>query len=139
MLFWLFAILLAGSIGLIIWYEKTGGWDDEWKLFIGVTGCIVISVAIGISLFIIGDAHGCTEAYIAKNQARYDSLVYQLENDLYDNDNDLGKKELYKEIQEWNEDLAYNRKIQKNFWIGIYYADIYDQFEFIEYKEFVGE
>ena len=133
MLFFIFLILLAGSIGMIIWHNKSGEWDD-WKLFIGVIGCIVVSVAIVISLFIIGDAYGCKDAYIAKNKTRYNSLVYQLENDIYDNDNDLGKRELYKEIQDWNEDLAYNRKIQKNFWIGIYYADIYDQFEFIELK-----
>jgi hypothetical protein len=134
MLFWLFIILLAGSIGMIIWYQKTGGWDDEWKLFTGVLGCIIVGIAIVISLFIIGDAYGCKDARIASNKVRYDSLVYQLENDIYDNDNDLGKRELYKEIQDWNEDLAYNRKIQKNFWIGIYYANIYDQFEFIELK-----
>lgn len=134
MLFWLFVILLAGSIGMIIWYNKSGKWNDEWKLFTGVLGCIIVGLAIVISLFIIGDAYGCKDAYIAKNKARYDSLIYQLENDIYDNDNDLGKRELYKEIQEWNEDLAYNRKIQKNFWLGIYYANIYDQFEFIELK-----
>lgn len=134
MLFWLFVILLAGSIGMIIWYDKTGGWDDEWKLVAGIAGAIITGVCIGVSLFIIGDAYGCKDAHIAANKVRYDSLVYQLENDIYDNDNDLGKRELYKEIQDWNEDLAYNRKIQKNFWIGIYYADIYDQFEFIELK-----
>ena len=41
---------------------------------------------------------------MAKKQQRYNSLVYQLENNLYDNDNDLGKKELYNEVREWNED-----------------------------------
>ena len=135
MLFWLFVILLAGSIGIIIWYQHSNcHWDDEWKLVAGAAGIVIAIVCIGVSLFIIGDAHGCTDAHIASHKVKYDSLVYQLENDIYDNDNDLGKRELYKEIQTWNENLAYNRKIQKNFWIGIYYADIYDQFKFIELK-----
>lgn len=134
MLFWLFVILLAGSIGLILWYQHTGSWKDEWKWITGILGCIATGFAIVISLLIMGEAYGCKDARIAVNKARYNSLVYQLENDIYDNDIDLGKRELYKEIQEWNEDLAYNRKIQKNLWIGIYYANIYDQFEFIELK-----
>lgn len=69
---------------------------------------------------------------IAANQQRYDSLVYQLENDLYDNDNDLGKKELYNQIQAWNEDLAKGKALQHDIWVGIFWPDIYDQFEFIE-------
>ena len=77
-------------------------------------------------------AHTSIEAKIASNQQIYDSLVYQLENDLYDNDNDLGKKELYNQIQEWNTDLAYRQHIQDNLWCGIFYPNIYDQFKYIE-------
>ena len=53
------------------------------------------------------------------------------ENNLYDNDNDIGKKELMDEIREWNGDLAYRKAIQRNFWVGIYYPNIYDNLEFI--------
>jgi hypothetical protein len=54
MLFWLFVILLAGSIGLIIWYNKSGGWSsDEWKIYTGVSGVIIIGLGFIISLFII--------------------------------------------------------------------------------------
>lgn len=35
------------------------------------------------------------------------------------------------EIREWNEDLAYRKAIQRNFWVGIYYPNIYDNLEFI--------
>ena len=58
-------------------------------------------------------------------------LVYQYDNNFYNNDNEVGKYELVKSIQEWNEDLAYKKRLQRNFWIGIYYPNIYDQFEFI--------
>ena len=48
------------------------------------------------------------------------------------NDNDVGKKELVSEIQYWNSDLAYRKTIQRDFWVGIYYPNVYDQFEFIK-------
>ena len=54
---------------------------------------------------------------------------------MFDEDDDVvGKKELYNQIQDWNTDLAYYQNIQDNFWIGIYYPNIFDEFEFIEYK-----
>jgi len=28
--------------------------------------------------------------------------------------------------------LAYRKTIQRDFWVGIYYPNVYDQFEFIE-------
>lgn len=69
---------------------------------------------------------------IEKYKTEYDSLVYQYKNDIYDNDNDLGKKELMNDILEWNKNLTYMQNAQDNFWIGIFFADIYDQFKTIE-------
>lgn len=69
-----------------------------------------------------------------QNYEVYKSLVYQYENELYENDNDLGKKELYNQIEEWNSNLAFNKEIQRNFWVGIFYPNIYDDLEFIELK-----
>ena len=65
-------------------------------------------------------------------RVRYESLVYQYENNLYENDNDVGKKELMYEIQEWNEDLANGKAYQRDFWVGIFIPNIYDEFDFIE-------
>lgn len=69
----------------------------------------------------------CIEA----NKQRYESLVYQAENNLYENDNDLGKKDLADQIQNWNEDLASGKALQNDLWVGIFFPDIYDEFEFI--------
>lgn len=128
MLFVLFVIIFI--VGVIwAWIDDCGAGD-----FIGSIIALFMGICIIGSGFIMIDAHGNTEAYIAECNQTYESLVYQLENNLYDNDNDLGKKELYDEIREWNEDLAYYQNTQDNFWIGIYYPNIYDQFEYIEYN-----
>lgn len=69
------------------------------------------------------------DASVAKWETQYESLTYQLENNLYNHD--FNKKELMDEILEWNKNLAYHKKIQRNFWVGIYYPNVYDDLEFI--------
>lgn len=108
---------------------------DDWN-FSGVfitSG--IISVVAGVAfvfLLLVAIVNNVgVEAKIEANKQRYDSLIYQAENNLYENDNDLGKKELVNQIQEWNEDLATGKALQDDFWVGIFYADIYDEFDFI--------
>lgn len=125
MLFWMWVILLI--MGFII------AFIDEWEDFGAVISALSLICLIIAGLFLIG-CHVGVNGRTAKLQARYDSLIYQYENNIYDNDNDLGKRDLMEDIQRWNEDLAANQKNQHDFWIGIYIPDIYDQFEFIELK-----
>lgn len=136
MLFWLFVIaLVVGVICAVVgrWMYENTKYDTEWLQVIGIIITILSVIAIVISGFVMIDSYGYVEANIGQSNERYKSLVYQLENNLYDNDNDLGKKELYNEIREWNEDLAYFQNIQDNFWFGIFYPNVFDQFEYIEY------
>lgn len=86
---------------------------------------------MSISAIILAFNYIGASASIASWEAQYESLTYQLDNCLYDNDNDIGKKELMNQIQDWNTDLAYRKTIQRNFWVGIYYPNVYDEFEFI--------
>lgn len=130
MLFWLVLLSFVVSLGLAIYVEKRFGDYSGPFLVIAVIGFIV---AIIMLIAIIVENTN-VDAYVAENQMRYEMLVYQYENDIYDNDNDLGKRDLMEDIQEWNEDLAYHRKAQDDFWVGIFHPNIYDQFEFIELK-----
>lgn len=126
MLFFIFvAIFVIGVLAIIF--------TDEWNnshivamFILGVGICLLV-----ISTFIFAINYIGTEASIAGWEKRYESLTYQLENNFYDNDNNIGKKELMNEIRKWNEDLAYHKEIQRNFWVGIYYPNVYDNFEFI--------
>jgi len=102
--------------------------------FIEVVTILVSSVLDAcaiIALIVVLIINVGSEAKIAAAQERYNSLVYQLEQKEFESGNTVAKKELYKEIQDWNEDLAFNKKAQHDFWIGPFYADWYDELDFI--------
>lgn len=130
MLFWLVVLSIVICLGLAVYLEKHFCDYSGPFLVIAIIGFIV---AI-IMLIVIIIENTNVDAYVAENQMRYEMLVYQYENDIYDNDNDLGKRDLMEDIQEWNEDLAYYREAQDDFWVGIFHPNVYDQFEFIELK-----
>ena len=124
MLFWTFVIIIIAGFVLFTYDLENLGIAIS---AIGIFGIIASVVVLAINYIGI-------DGYIARMNTRYETLVYQYENDTYDNDNDLGKRELMVDIQNWNEDLSSRRERQRDFWIGIYIPNIYDQFEFIELK-----
>ena len=124
MLFWTFVIIIIAGFVLFTYDLENLGIAIS---VIGIFGIIASVVVLAINYIGI-------DGYIARMNTRYETLVYQYENDIYDNDNDLGKRELMVDIQNWNEDLSSRRERQRDFWIGIYIPNIHDQFEFIELK-----
>ena len=130
MIFWLVVLSFVVSLGLAIYVKKRFG-DYSWLFLVIAFLSFLVSI---IMLVVIVVNNTNVDSYVAENQMRYEMLVYQYENDIYDNDNDLGKRELMEDIQKWNEDLAYRRKSQDDFWVGIFYPNVHDQFEFIELK-----
>ena len=124
MLFWAFVIIVIAGFVLFTFDLENLGITIS---VIGIFGIIASIVVLAINYIGI-------DGYIARMNTRYEILVYQYENDIYDNDNDLGKRELMADIQNWNENLSSRRENQHDFWIGIYIPNIYDQFEYIELK-----
>lgn len=132
MLFVIFVSLIA--IGVFISYMASNRCYDGLE-FCGLGTFVIGLIATLVSLFVLMVNHTGVDGKIAACNTRYGTLVYQYENDIYDNDNDLGKRELMEDIQSWNEDLARHKENQDDFWIGIYIPNIYDQFEFIELEK----
>ena len=122
------AALVLGLIALLWWDED--GFKCGLGVLSGILDIFVLIVLVTSIVFAI-DAGLGKSGEIAANRERYDILVYQLENHLYDDDL-VGKKELYNQIQEWNEDLAKGKALQRDLWLGAFYANIYDEFEFID-------
>ena len=129
MIFWITLIaLVVFAVLAIVFFDAL---DFEWVSMLSTIISVIAGIAFVIMLIAIIANNVGIEASIEANKQRYESLVYQAENNLYENDNDLGKKDLVNQIQEWNEDLARGKALQDDFWVGIFYADIYDEFDFI--------
>ena len=129
MIFWitLIAVVVFAVLAIVFF----GSLDFEWVSMLSTIISVIAGIAFVVMLIVVIANNVGVEASIEANKQRYESLIYQAENNLYENDNDLGKKELANQIQEWNKDLARGKALQDDFWVGIFYADIYDEFEFI--------
>lgn len=109
---------------------------DSYSDFLNILGilCGIFAVLSFIAFVIFGFwalvENVGVEGSVAAMAERYESLKYQAENNIYDNDNDIGKRELVTEIQKWNEDLATGKTLYDNFWVGIFYPKaLYENFE----------
>ena len=129
MIFWitLIAVVVFAVLAIVFF----NSWDFEWVSMLSTIISVLAGIALVVMLIVVIVNNVGIESSIESSKQRYESLIYQAENNLYENDNDLGKKELVNQIQEWNEDLARGKALQDDFWVGIFYADIYDEFDFI--------
>lgn len=135
MILWIcIAIVIIGFILAAISYAQCA---DIWDVIGSVS--LIFAILFFIVSFILGiiavSASVGSESYLSSMQEKRIALVYQLENDLYDNDNDLGKKELYSEITEYNCDVAEGKIMQDNIWVYNLYYNVYDELELIEFSE----
>ena len=138
MILWIsVAITIISALVLIISLNKFSNFCVFWDTIASIS--IVLIVLFFVVSAVLGviaiSASVGSESYLASMQEKRNALVYQLENDLYDNDNDLGKKELYSEIIEYNCDVAKGKIMQDNIWVYNLYADVYDDLELIEFDE----
>lgn len=128
-------------ICLVIFIISDNKYGDSWyvigaiSLVFAITAFVLSAALGGVSIV----AKAGADAYLASMQEKRSALVYQLENDIYDNDNDLGKKELYSEITEYNCDVAEGKIKQNNIWVYNIYPNVYDELELIEFPEQIKE
>lgn len=128
MLFWL--ILIIFIISIIIDYKV----EKPLAKMLTCTSIFGSGLAIIISIIIIAVNYFTIDAFVSQNQELYKSLRYKAESEACKDELGLLSKEVLDEIEEWNVDVEYYQTAQDNFWIGIYYPNIYDQFEKIPYS-----
>lgn len=127
MLFWILLVVGVLSIVGACHFDKYS-YSDAGPIVCIALSVITLFTVIIFSIFFISVQCDEQAAY-AKNVATYESLVYQAENNIYDNDNDIGKEALMNEITNWNANLAYNREMMDNFWVGFLYYNFWDQLQ----------
>ena len=132
MLYIIFILVLAGFIALAVWgldkYSTLGCISS----IIGLIGTIIFGIVMVFSTVVVINENVYSDSLYEKYTVRREALEWRLEQDYTDNDNNLGATELYKEIQEYNEDLASAKSNRTNPWLRIYAGEYVDRLEFIE-------
>ena len=129
MLFWLFVILFA--VGMIL--QKV---FDEFLYGFGLFISILSGLAVMVSLFLIIAEYASINPSLERAREQYKAITYKIESNACRDEFGLLNKEVIDEIQEWNKDVRFYQNIQNNFWLGIYYPNVFDEFETIEYESF---
>lgn len=110
----------------------------EVTLFASLTATLLLIVTI-IALSVTAVIFNANpEGQLAKMQFTRDILVYQLENDMYVSDNNIGLRNLYERIESYNNTVISGRYWQNNIWWGFMTPDIYDRLELIDYTSVRG-
>lgn len=134
MLYVVFILVLVGFIALAAWgcnkYSALGCISS----IVGIIGTIIFGIVMVFSTIVVINENVYSDSLYEKYTARREALEWRLEQDYTDNDNNLGATELYKEIQEYNEDLASAKSNRANPWLKIYAGEYVDRLEPIELK-----
>ena len=130
MLFWLFIILFV--VGIILYKVFEFEFLGDFGYFIS----IISGLAVIISLFLIIGEYTTMDSYLEKTREQYKAITYKIESDSCRDEFGLLNKEVIDEIQEWNKDVRFYQNIQDNFWLGIYYPNVFDEFGTIDYESF---
>lgn len=132
MLYVVFILALAGFIALAVW-----GFDKYSALgclssIVGIIGTIIFGIVVVFSTIAVVNENVYSDALYEKYTTRREALEWRLEQDYTDNDNNLGATELYKEVQEYNEDLASAKSNRANPWLKVFAGEYVDRLEPIE-------
>lgn len=153
MLFWIFLILMAFGIALIFTVNKIRDkynyseddnnkiveylhYHDDPFIFSGGAIAVISGIAALVMLIIIISAHCGINAQVQKWRETYTALTYKLESGACLDEFGLLSKEIIDEVQNWNEDVAYNQNVQRDFWLGIFFPNVFDEFETIDYQRY---
>lgn len=143
--------IVCWILGLIDWtydeYPKKKSFANSFKQFMhycdegfsAVGGLItVVFGIIFIFMAIIGLKNAITApSKAAVYQERYKALVYKVESEACRDEFGLLNKEIIDEVQEWNTELVYRKKMHDSIWVGCFYPNIYDGLETIDYESYI--
>ncbi len=101
------------------------------KIISFLCGFVTINLLLVIIVAQIG-----ADAARAKNEQRYEALIYKVQTESIRDDFGIINKEYIDEVQSWNEDVAEYQAYSNSFWIGIFYpARVYDGLEMINLED----
>ena len=134
MLYVVFILAFAGFIALAAWGSNKYSALGCVSSIVGLVGAIIFGIVMVFSTIVVINENVHNDALYEKYATRKATLEWRLEQDYTDNDNNLGATELYKEIQEYNEDLASAKSNRANPWLKVFAGEYVDRLEPIELK-----
>ena len=93
---------------------------------------IIFIVCLMASIIIFGINYIGATSYKASLLEEQRILTYQIENEFYENDIEYGKNELFRDVTKFNTLVREHRELTKDFWVGIYEPNIYDDIPLVE-------
>ena len=123
MLLWILivACIILGVLATIMWQADCEG-AAICMIFVAII--IICSSAV----ILVDNYYDATPANIEKYKTTYNSIIEQVNQDF----DGVAKQQVMARAAQWNADLTYRKNITKDFWVGSFYPNIYDQFELIE-------
>lgn len=132
MIFWIFVIIFV--IGIVMCVIGSSFYSEGL-----IAGGLITSVASGmvalICLIFIIHSHFAATGTKAACEETYKSLLYKVETEQCRDEFGIVNKDYIDEVQAWNEDVVKYKAYQRDFWIGIFYPNIYDNFETIDLEQ----
>ena len=124
-----FAFILMIIAGLLMLQR-----DDynECIVMTGVSLVVVFGICAIISIIVISVNCIGSEGEKLAYEQRYESLIYKAKTESIRDEFGIVNKEYIDEVQAWNEDVIKYKEWQRDFWIGIFIPNIYDDFETID-------
>ena len=109
----------------------------------GITfiGQFILVVSIIVCVGMLGAIcyqHVRIDAQVNADKETYAGIEYKVTSEACRDEFGLLSKEVVDEAQSWNEYIKRYQTLQDNFWVGIFYPNVYDQFETIDYEESVS-
>ena len=126
------AILLFGIFCTFYTDHSRHSWPDVCSpLFSSLGG-----IALVIELVVIITSHTNAIGDQAAMEAERETLIYQMENETYKNDNNIGTTELFSSIAEYNGKVLKIQAGRKNPWINWLYVPYGEDLELIDLEDY---
>ena len=127
MIFWLTLIIFV--IGILLLVRKSDS-------IVGLLCIIMAGTLLIMMVLFLVVKHTGVNAMVEQKKEVYNAIEYKVTSNSCRDEFGLLSKEVIDEVQEWNSGIKYGQSIQDDFWWGIFYPNVYDQFEVIDYESY---
>lgn len=135
---WFLLVLIIIAVAFVVYNlcDKYC-WNDNIQFVCFLVIILFVVIAL-VMLGCIVYAHTNVEANLEANREIYNALTYKMESTTCRDEFGFLSKEVIDEVQEWNKDVRRYQASQDDFWVGIFYPNVFDEFKTIDYESYKG-